>query len=121
MKSKHLVDGKHSFQDLVDINKLLKIFEGFTESTGYPAALLSFPDQKILINTGWRKICTQFHRAFPFSKAQCQQSNFALTSEFKTLREHKIHECNHRLMDSGTPIIIRGAHIANIVTGQVLF
>ena len=64
LESPHLVDGKYSIKDLIDIESLNKTIEKFSLATGFPAGLLEHPSQEILILTGWRDICTKFHRAF---------------------------------------------------------
>ncbi|MCK5682847.1 PAS domain S-box protein [bacterium] len=117
----HLVDGKYSFRDLVDLEQLQNLFESFSQASGYTTGLVSFPDQELLFGTGWRDICTKFHRVFPNSEIYCKKSNMMLTS---CLKEHKmlnICHCESGLVDGATPIIIRGVHVANLATGQILF
>ncbi len=116
-----LVDGKYSFQDLVDIDRLRGMFERFSQATGFTTGLVSFPDQELLIGTGWREICTKFHRAFPVSEVHCKQSNKELTSRLKELKELNVRTCASGLVDGATPIIVEGVHIANLFTGQILF
>jgi len=123
MKPDHesLVDGRYSFLDLVDIEALRRVFGEFSSATGFTAGLVSHPDQELLVATDWRDICTKFHRAFPVSEFLCKQSNRELTSSFKKSKELKVHHCKSGLVDGATPIIIGGAHVANLFTGQVLF
>ena len=78
-KTEYLIDEKYSFQDLVDIDRLRELFEAFSQSTGFTTGLVSYPDQELLIGTGWRDICTKFHRAFSDSEVHCKQSNLELT------------------------------------------
>ncbi|MBU0473538.1 MAG: PAS domain S-box protein [Bacteroidetes bacterium] len=119
--TKNLVDGKYSFKDLVDINQLRNLFELFSKSTGFTTGLVSYPEQELLIGTGWRDICVKFHRVFPESEIHCKSSNFALTSQLKEGKELNIHHCELGLVDGATPIIIKGVHVANLFTGQILF
>jgi len=120
-KQKNLVEGKYSFEDLVDISHLRKMFERFSQATGFTTGLVSYPDQKLLIGTGWRDICTKFHRAFPDSEVHCKQSNLELTAYLKDRRKLNVRHCENGLVDGATPIIIKGAHVANLFTGQILF
>jgi PAS domain S-box-containing protein len=120
-KHQYLVDGKHSFQDLVDVDRLREIFENFSHATGFTTGLVSHPDQEVLIRTGWQDICTKFHRAFPVSEVYCKQSNLELTSHLKQRKELNVRHCESGLVDGATPIIIKGIHVANLFTGQVFF
>jgi len=116
----YLVDGKYTFEDLVDIDQLRVMFEKFSRATGYTTGLVSFPDQKLLIGTGWRDICTQFHRAFATSEGYCKQSNLDLTAALREQKMLNVRPCESGLVDGATPIIIQGAHVANLFTGQIL-
>jgi len=117
----YLVDGKYLFRELVDIDQLRDKFESFSKATGFTTGLVSYPDQELLICTGWRDICTKFHRACPASEIHCKQSNIELTSSLKERMELNIRPCENGLVDGATPIIIKGAHVANLCTGQILF
>jgi two-component system, cell cycle sensor histidine kinase and response regulator CckA len=117
----YLVDGKYSLKDLVDIELLRRIFDEFSKATGFTTGLISNPDQEILIATGWRDICTKFHRVCPASAQHCKESNIDLTSQLKQLKTLNIRPCANGLVDGATPVIIRGVHVASLATGQVFF
>jgi len=120
-KNEILIDGKYSFRELVDISRLKAMFESFSNATGFTTGLISYPDQEVLISTGWRDICTQFHRACPDSAIHCKQSNIELTARLVTQKEISIRQCANGLVDGATPIIVHGTHVANLATGQILF
>ena len=121
LENSHLVDGKYSITDLVDIKILHKALEKFSLASGFTAGLLEYPSQKILIGTGWRNICTKFHRTCPESAENCRDSNIQLTEHSKELQELSIKKCRNGLVDGVTPIVIRGKSIAYLITGQILF
>lgn len=116
-----LIDGKYSITDLVDLDRLRAIFEGFSLATGFTTGLISYPDLRVLIATGWRDICINYHRACPGSERFCKLSNKYLLGGFKLPRELGIHSCENGLVDGATPVIVRGIHLASLTTGQVLF
>ena len=116
----NLVDGKYSIRDLVDLEELRKIFESFTLATGFTIGFLEHPSLEILIATGWRDICTKFHRAYPESIEYCLESNKKLIGKLKRPGQLIIEECENGLVDCATPIIIKGEHLASLATGQVL-
>ena len=121
LENSHLVDGKYSITDLVDIEILHKAFEKFSLATGFTVGFLEYPSQKILIATGWRNICTKFHRTFSGSAENCKDSNLHLTEHSKELQALRIQKCKNGMMDGATPIVIKGKNIAYLFTGQILF
>ena len=118
---KHLVDGKYSFEELVNIEQLQKMFDCFSKSTGYTVGLVSYPEQKLLIASGWRDICLKFHRSNLESEIFCKQSNWELTSRLKTSKSLEIYACKNGLIDGAVPILIKDVHVANLFTGQMFF
>jgi len=121
LKNPHLVDGKYSIRDLLDIESLRKTLEKFSLATGFATGFLEYPSQEILIATGWKDICTEFHRAIQGSARHCKESNIYLTNQMKDLKELNIRPCENGLVDGATPIVIKGKYIAYLATGQVLF
>ncbi|MFZ2958711.1 MAG: PocR ligand-binding domain-containing protein [Candidatus Ozemobacteraceae bacterium] len=116
-----LVDGKYGIRDLVDMDQLRDIFERFTRATGFTIGFLDHPDMNILIATGWRDICTKFHRGCSISAEICTKSNHRLLFGLNKPGQLMIEECENGLVDCATPIIIKGVHIASLATGQLLF
>jgi PAS domain S-box-containing protein len=121
LSSSFLVDGKYTIHDLVDIDKLRVVFEQFSEATGFTTGFVDYPGQEILIATGWRDICTKFHRSFSESAKHCKESNIQLTKQLIDLKELNINPCKNGLVDGATPVVVKGKHIASLATGQVLF
>jgi ligand-binding sensor protein len=117
----HLVNGKYSIKDLIDIQHLRGVLEKFSNATGFTTGLVSYPEQEPLLITGWRDICTKYHRVFPESEKYCKESNRSLTSQLKELKELNVRPCKNGLVEGATPIIIKGKHIASLLTGQILF
>ncbi len=118
--SNHLVDGKYAIADLVDLEELKKLFQGFSDATGFTIGFLDHPGLNVLIATGWLDICTEFHRANPLSACACLKSNLHLLGQLSQPLQTSIEKCQHGLVDCATPIIIKGKHIASLATGQLL-
>lgn len=119
-KGDTLIDGKYSIRDLIDLERLRVIFKKFTASTGFTIGFLDHPGLNILIRTGWKDICTKFHRSCPTSLENCTKSNRDLLDQLTAPGQLVIKACKNGLVDCGTPIIIKGKHIASLATGQLL-
>ena len=115
-----LVDGRYGIIDLVDIDKLRNLFEQFTAATGFTIGFLDHPGMNILIATGWKNICTEFHRCSVISMENCARSNCRLLGNMTSPGEVVVELCENGLVDCATPIIIEGKHIASLATGQML-
>jgi len=113
--------GSFTICDLVNIDDLKPLFEGFSATTGFTVGLVDQASNEVLISSGWRNLCRNFHRVHPKSALACQDGNQLLAKNLQTSGEVRIGQCPLGLMDGATPIIIEGRHLANLFSGQVLF
>lgn len=65
---------KINILDLIDFNKVDTLLEGFNKSTGFVTAILDL-DGNVLSKSGWREICTEFHRINPETSKKCTISD----------------------------------------------
>ena len=114
------VDGTYRIQDLVDIDQLRNLFDRFTATTGFTIGFIDHPGMDILIATGWKSICTKFHRCGEGSRRSCVNSNAKLLGKLNNPGEVAVELCENGLVDCATPIIIEGRRIASLATGQML-
>lgn len=117
----HLVDGKYTIKDLIDVDYLRQVMDKFSQATGFTTGFVSYPDQEILFGTGWRDICTKFHRINSQSVMSCKKSNMELSQGLRQLKQINISHCENGLVDGATPIIVKGKFIAYLATGQLMF
>ncbi len=117
---KHLVDNKYTLRELVDLKKLRGIFQHFSDAMGFTVGFLSVPDMEILIATGWREICTKFHRRCPLAAENCRRSNARLIRQMTKPGKIVIKACANGLVDCAMPIFVKGKCVAILATGQVL-
>lgn len=113
--------GSFTIWDLVDMDDLKPLFDGFSATTGFTAGLVDHTSNQVLVSSGWRNICRNFHRASPEAALVCQDSNRELRSNLQIAGEVRIAQCGHGLMDGCTPIIVEGRLLAILFSGQVLF
>lgn len=115
-----MTDEQLSLQYLVDIPELQKLFECFSEATGFTTGLVDEKSGELLVRSGWREICTRFHRINPESERLCLASNFELSKCLNETGQIRFAHCGSGLVDGCTPVIIQGCHLATLFTGQVL-
>ena len=71
----------------------------------------------VLSKSGWRKICTNFHRVNSGSNSNCLVSD-TLLANMSTHNEFNLYKCHNGLYDVAVPLKVDGIHAANIFTGQ---
>jgi len=106
--------------DLIDFGEVNKLLEGFNQSTGFVTAILDL-EGNVLSKSGWRQICTQFHRINPETSKNCTISDTILANELGNGEKYHFYECLNGLVDVAVPIVINGEHIANLFSGQFFF
>jgi diguanylate cyclase len=111
---------KANILDYIDFNRVDSLLEGFNKSTGFVTAILDL-DGNILSKSGWREICTKYHRIHPETNKNCLISDTVLANDINNGEEYHFYECINGLVDVAIPLKINGEHIANLFTGQFLF
>ena len=106
--------------DLIDFAKVDTLLEGFNKATGFVTALLDL-DGKVLYKSGWRPICTEFHRINPETSKRCTLSDTVLSSKLADGEKYHFYNCLNGLVDVSIPIVINGERIANLFSGQFFF
>ena len=115
----YLVDGKYGIKNLLDLDELSALFEGFTKATGFPIQFLDHPGMQILIESGWRDICTQFHQNHSGLEAVCLESKRNALNQLDIPGKSSVEYGDNGLVNCVTSIKVKGTHIASLVTGQI--
>ena len=105
---------------LIDFGKVNTLLEGFNQSTGFVTAILDL-EGNVLSKSGWRQICTQYHRINPETSKKCTISDTVLSRKLEEGEKYHFYECLNGLVDVAVPIVIKGEHIANLFSGQFFF
>jgi len=113
-------EGQILMKELLDLKLLKDLFDKFSEITGLTVGLMEFPSMEFLISSGWKDICTKFHRVCPLSKANCAKSNQKMFEQFTKPGQVVIEKCENGLYDCTMPIYINGKLMAGLTTGQLL-
>ncbi len=113
-------NGANKILDLIDFEEVNKLLEGFNKSTGFVTAILDL-EGHVLSKSGWRQICTEFHRINPQTSKNCSISDTVLANELGNGEKYHFYQCLNGLVDVAVPIVINGEHIANLFSGQFFF
>jgi hypothetical protein len=111
---------KTKILDFIDFEKVNLLLEGFNKSTGFVTAILDL-NGNILSKSGWRDICTEFHRVNPETAEKCKKSDTILANKTSEGDSYHFYKCLNGLVDVAVPIVIKGEHIANLFSGQFFF
>lgn len=111
---------KINILNLIDFEEVNKLLEGFNQSTGFVTAILDLKGN-VLSKSGWRQICTHFHRINTETSKNCTVSDTVLANELGNGEKYHFYKCLNGLVDVAVPIIIKGEHIANLFSGQFFF
>ncbi|MEZ5071292.1 MAG: PocR ligand-binding domain-containing protein [Bacteroidales bacterium] len=106
-------------QDLIDLDKIAKTLESFSNLTNIVTAILDL-EGNILVQTGWREICTSFHRKNPETAVNCRKSDTVLAGKLADGVHYNVYKCLNGLVDIAVPIVVKDVHIGNLFTGQFL-
>jgi diguanylate cyclase (GGDEF)-like protein len=105
--------------DYIDFNRVNRLLEDFNKLTGYVTAIIDL-EGNILSKSGWRTICTKFHRVNPLTNKNCIVSDTILASKSK-INNYNTYKCHNGLYDVVVPLIIEEEHVANLFTGQFFY
>lgn len=111
---------KINILDIIDFDKVNTLLEGFNQTTGFVTAILDLKGN-VLSKSGWRQICTEFHRINPETSNRCTISDTVLAGKMNEGESYHFYQCLNGLVDVAVPIVIKGEHVANLFSGQFFF
>jgi PAS domain S-box-containing protein len=111
---------KINILDIIDFDKVNTLLEGFNQTTGFVTAILDL-EGNVLSKSGWRQMCTEFHRINPETSSRCKISDTVLAGKMNEGESYHFYQCLNGLIDVAVPIVIKGEHVANLFSGQFFF
>jgi len=111
---------KINILELIDFERVDILLEGFNKSTGFVTAILDL-EGNVLSKSGWRRMCTHFHRINGETAKLCTISDTELASKMAQGEKYHYYKCLNGLVDVAVPVIVGGEHIGNLFSGQFLF
>ncbi len=115
-----MIKRQYSFAELVDVDEIRPVIQGFYTFTGIPPSLTD-TQGKVLLAVGWQRICSDFHRKHDLTRQRCVESDTKLAAMLDMSKGYSCYKCLNGLIDVAMPIVIEGAHLANLFTGQFFF
>ena len=111
--------GSLELADIIDVEKLQNLMDGFYHLTKVPNAIIDLKGN-VLVATGWQDICTKFHRRHPETLNNCIECDTVLSEDVQP-GTFKTYLCKNGLRDCVTPLMVGGQHVGNLFTGQFFF
>jgi PAS domain S-box-containing protein len=111
--------GELQLEDILDIPSLQSLMDDFNALTDIGIGVIDL-NGKVLVQTGWQDICTDFHRQHPQTNKNCLESDTILSKGAEP-GQFKAYKCKNNMWDIVTPIYIGEKHIGNIFLGQFLY
>jgi signal transduction histidine kinase/ActR/RegA family two-component response regulator len=108
-----------TFSELIDTDAVSGMMEDFHAATGFVVGIVD-RNGEIVVQVGYRDICTKFHRACPETERRCIESDTLINARLER-GAYVDYTCANGLIDAASPIIIDGEHLATIYTGQFFF
>ena len=109
----------YSLKELLDVPKLRKLLDSLDEIHCMPSAIIDI-EGNILTATGWQDICTNFHRATPYTERMCLESDRTIGARLGNASQRIVYRCPMGLTETAKPIIIDGKHLGNVFIGQLI-
>lgn len=110
-----------SFTRLVDIEQIRKLLEAYYKITGVVAGILD-PDENIIVAVGFHDICARFHRTHPVAGLHCRENDACVKLRLSDCADGYVnYRCRNGMVAVAMPIIINGAHLATLFTGQFFY
>lgn len=105
--------------DLIDVNILQKIQDGFSEYTGMAALITDADGVPVTKGSGFTDFCKNLVRKSDAGSRRCEACD--RDGAFKALRSGKIsvYQCHAGLTDYAAPIMVKDKVIGSFIGGQV--
>lgn len=110
---------RYKLTDLIDVTKVQRLTDLFYQATGMASAVIDL-EGVVLTGSGWRPVCTDFHRKNAGTRKRCIESDTVIANQVAAGQKYTMYKCKNGVIDAATPIVIEGAHVANFFTGQFL-
>lgn len=106
--------------DLVDINILQKIQDGFADMTGMAALTTETDGKAVTVGSNFSDFCMKYTRGSAVGCVRCEQCDCKGAALALERGESVVYFCHAGLMDFAAPIMAEGKMVGCFIGGQVL-
>jgi len=113
---------RYKFSDLIEIDRLQRLFDKLYEVTGIVAGVADI-DGTALTKIGWNDFCSEFHKGNPKIVHRCIESTgkvSELVSKLHSKSEFTCFKCENGITHAITPIMIQDKVSAYIYMSQFI-
>ncbi|HEX2975616.1 MAG TPA: PocR ligand-binding domain-containing protein [Bacteroidales bacterium] len=107
----------YKLEDIISIPAFQSLQEKLYLISPFPTGIID-NDGNILTAVAWQDLCTKFYRKHPICERECIKSDKYILKNLHKANPSISYKCPHGLIDTATPIIIEGKHLANYFIGQ---
>lgn len=108
----------YSLREIIDVAELEELIRFFYDAVRVPVGILD-AEHNWLVKIGWQRICSDFHRANPFSRQNCLASETEIQQHLEC-GEYISFRCPHGLQEVAFPIMLEGQNLGTFFMGQFL-
>ena len=110
----------YKLTELIDTKRLQLLLDYLYDAAGIPSRIIG-ADSEVITATGWRDVCTEFHRVNDINGKRCHKSDGNIQTDINSGERYVIRKYTNGMLDIASPIIIDNNHIATIFQGQFFF
>ncbi len=107
----------YKLKDIISISAFQRLQEKLYLISPFPTGIID-NEGNILTAVAWQDLCTKFYRKHPVCEQACIKSDKYILKNLHKANPSISYRCPHGLIDTATPIIIEGKHLANYFIGQ---
>lgn len=113
-------DHVFTFSELVNVEEIQRMMDHLNSAMDITIAIVD-SDNTILVASGWRRICTDFHRVNQQTQKRCVESDNFIAEHLNDGEKYISYQCKNGLWDLAIPIVIQDKHLATFFVGQLFF
>ncbi|CAK0752486.1 polar amino acid transport system substrate-binding protein [Azospirillaceae bacterium] len=108
---------KKRFSEILQAPQIKNLLNDYCSSVDISMAIIDL-EANILASSRWRRVCTDFHRVHEETCRLCIESDVELALNLQEGKDFSLYHCKNGLIDSASPILVEGVHVANAFIGQ---
>ena len=109
-----------TLSELLDVKELQELMDSFNRVTNFVIAIFD-ADGTSLVESGWCRTCTHFHRINEETRQRCYESDKYINEHLDEATPYLEYKCQNGLWDIAVPIRVAGEHVGTLFFGQFFY